>query len=96
MVEVTEGAKELLREVLLGETDDPETSLRLVRAESGQLTLLLGKEELGDQVVEHEGVKILLVESELVPALEGIILDVQDNADGTKNLVVNSDRAADS
>ncbi len=96
MLKVTEGAKELLRETLLGETDDPEIGLRLLREESGQLGLALGKEELGDQVVEHEGVNVLLVKSELAPTLEGITLDVQDNADGIKKLVVISDRAVDS
>ena len=96
MLKVTEGAKELLRETLLGETDDPEIGLRLLREESGQLRLKLDKEELGDQVVEYEGVNVLLVKSELAAELEGITLDVQDNADGVKKLVVISDRAVDS
>jgi len=88
MLEVTEGAKDLLRDIWLEETDDREFGLRLTMEASGQPGLVLGKEEPGDEVVEHQGVKVLLVESELVPVLEGSTLDVVDSAYGS-NLVLN-------
>jgi len=87
MLEVTKGAKDLLRDILLRETDDPESGLRLVMDESGRLGLVLGKEEPGDQVVEHEGVKALLAASKLAPMVGGITLDVQDSAEGPKLVV---------
>ena len=61
--------------------------VRLASDPQGQLGLVLGKEEPGDQVVEHQGVKALLVASELAPALEEVTLDVQDTDDGPKLVV---------
>lgn len=90
MLTVTESAKELLTETLLANTDDPEISLRLTLLTlepPGQLGLVLDREAEGDQVVEHEGAKVLLVASELAAVMDGITLDVQDTADGPKLVV---------
>ncbi len=87
MLTVTDGAKRELKKTLSAHTDDPEVSLRLELKPTGQLGLVLDREEKGDQVVEHEETKILLVASELVPAVEGITLDVQDTADGPKLVI---------
>jgi len=87
MVTVTESAKGLLKEILTAHSDDPEMGVRLASDPQGQLGLVLGKEEPGDQVVEHQGVKALLVASELAPALEEVTLDVQDTDDGPKLVV---------
>ena len=84
MLTVTERAKQLLKETLLAHSDDPETGLRLSIEPPGQLGLVLDSEAEGDQVVEHEGSKVLLVASELAPAVEGITLGVQDTDDGPK------------
>ena len=54
---------------------------------SGQLGLVLGKEGYGDQVVEHEGAKVLLVAPELAPVVDGVTLEVQDTPDGPKLVV---------
>ena len=53
MVTVTESAKGLLKEILTAHSDDPEMGVRLASDPQGQLGLVLGKEEPGDQVVEH-------------------------------------------
>ncbi len=87
MVTVTESAKGLLKEILTAHSDDPEMGVRLASDPQGQLGLVLDKEEPGDQVVEHQGVKALLVASELAPALEEVTLDVQDTEDGPKLVV---------
>ena len=84
MLTVTEGAKQLLKETLLAHTDDPEIGLRLSLKAPGQLGIVLDREEEGDQVVEHEGAKVLLVAPELAPVVDGGTLDVQDTADGPK------------
>jgi Fe-S cluster assembly iron-binding protein IscA len=84
MLTVTESAKQLLKETLLAHTDDPESGLRLVLEPPGRLGLVLGRECYGDQVVEHEGTKVLLVSPELETLVDETILDVQDTPDGPK------------
>ena len=84
MLTVTESAKQLLKKTLLAHTDDPEISLRLSLKAPGQLGIVLDREAEGDQVVEHEGAKVLLVASELAPTVDGVTLDVQDTPDGPK------------
>lgn len=84
MLTVTESAKQLLKETLQAHTDDPEVGLRLSPGEPGQLGIVLDREAEGDQVVEHEGAKVLLVASELAPAVDGVTLDIQETTDGPK------------
>jgi len=64
--------------------DDPEIGLRLVVSEPQAFSLLLDKEQEGDQVVEHEGAKVLLVGQELSQALEGVTVDCQETTEGTR------------
>jgi Fe-S cluster assembly iron-binding protein IscA len=87
MLTVTEDAKQYLKDTLLAHTDDTEMGLRLVLESAGRLGLVLDREGVGDQIVEHEGAKVLLVEPELAPVVDGITLDVQDTANGTKLVV---------
>jgi len=87
MLTVTENAKQHLKETLLAHSDDPEIGLRLVLEPAGRLGLMLGREDYGDQIVEHEGAKVLLVAPDLAHAVDGITLDVQDTTDGTKLVV---------
>lgn len=84
MLTVTEAAKDKLMEVLLANTDDREVGLRLTMKPPGQLGLILDRGLPTDQVVEHEGLKLLLVEPELVELLQEATLDVQDTPDGPK------------
>ena len=85
MVIVTEGAKQELRRVLASaNVDDPEVGLRLVASAPRAFSLALDKEHEGDQVVEHEGAKVLLVGQELSQALEGVTIDCQETSEGTR------------
>ena len=88
MLTVTESAKQLLKEMLTARSDDPEAGLRLLLKPPGQFGIVLDREAEGDQVVEHEGAKVLLVASELVPVVEGVTLDVQDTPDGPQLVVL--------
>lgn len=90
MLNVTESAKQMLKEALVANTNDPEAGLRLVPDESGQFTLVLGHKEKGDQVVEHEGSKVLLVDRELSGGLAGETLDCKDSPEGSR-LVMSKD-----
>jgi len=85
---VTNGAKQLLLEALLANTDDPEVGLRLALGPGGQLALVLDKEAEGDQVVEHEGSKVLLVGAELAFVVDGVTIDVRDTEDGPRLVVL--------
>ena len=87
MLTVTEGAKQLLKGILTDHSDDPEMGVRLASDPQGQLGLVLGEEQPGDHVVEHQESKVLLVASELAPRLEEVTLDVEDTDDGPKMVV---------
>lgn len=84
MLTVTESAKQLLKETLTAHSDDPEVGLRLSVKSPGEFGLVLDREAEGDQVVDHENTKVLLVASELASMVEGVTLDVQDTPEGPK------------
>jgi Fe-S cluster assembly iron-binding protein IscA len=84
MLTVTESAKQLLKETLRENTDDPETSIRLSIKEEGQFGVVLDTESEGDHVVEHNGDKVLLVAPALAAILEGRTLDVHATGEGPK------------
>ncbi|HEY78276.1 MAG TPA: adhesin [Dehalococcoidia bacterium] len=82
MIGVTERAKKELKAILQANTDEPEACLRLISNEQGQLGLGIDKERQGDQVVEHDDSKVLVVENDLADSLQGITMDVQDSPEG--------------
>ncbi len=85
MLTVTALAAEKLKEVIQAKTTDPEICIRLIHSPSkpNRLNMTLDKEKEDDQVIESEGVKILLLSSELVPVLEGVVIDCQETPQGT-------------
>jgi Fe-S cluster assembly iron-binding protein IscA len=87
MIGVTERAKQELKNILTANVDNPQATLRLTAGDQGQLGLGIDIEQLGDQIVEHEGSKVLVVEEALATALEGVTLDVQDTDEGPKLVV---------
>jgi Fe-S cluster assembly iron-binding protein IscA len=84
MVEVTDKAKELLRDMLLKTISDPELNLRMVAQPGGRLRLVADRSKKTDQVVEKHGRAILLVGRELAPILDGLTLDVQETDGGLR------------
>lgn len=84
MVTVTDNARKHLKKTLLAHSSDPNVGIRLELKPPGQLGLVLSEEVEGDQVVEEEGSKVLLVGSETAEMLEGVTIDVQDAPDGLK------------
>ena len=87
MLTVTEGAKQLLKETLTAHSDDPEVGLRLSFNPPGEFGIVLDREAEGDQMVEYEGAKALLVASKLAPVVEGVTLNVQDTPEGPKLVI---------
>jgi Fe-S cluster assembly iron-binding protein IscA len=86
MLTVTTAAAEKLKEAIQAQTTDPEVAVRLIPSPSNpnQLAMALDKEKEGDQVVESEGVKVLVVASELSEALDGMVIDCQDTPEGAQ------------
>ena len=87
MLAATESAKQELKRILLARTEDPDLSLRL-EGEPGQFRIKLDSEGPGDQVLEYEGAKVLLLEPTLAFMLEGANIDIQDTPEGRRLVVL--------
>lgn len=87
MLVVTERAKEELRAVLSDGVDEPELSLRLVASAPGQFGLVPDMEKEGDLVVEHEGIKVLLIDEELSALLETVTIDCREGSEGPQLVI---------
>jgi len=90
MLTVTENAREVLKEILNANCDDPEMGLRLIVDQDNQIKMALGTEEPGDQVIQHEGTKVLMVPPPLITVFDDITIDAEETDDGPK-LVVQKD-----
>jgi Fe-S cluster assembly iron-binding protein IscA len=84
MVSVTEGARKELKRLLSEKVDWPGARMRLVDRGQGNIGLGIDIEVPGDHVVEYEGTKVLIIESELATNLKGITLDVDDTPAGAE------------
>ena len=87
MIAVTEGAKELLKSILLAKVDNHFAYLRLTSPRKGQLGLGIDIEQPGDEAVEYESAKLLLVERGLADSLEGVTLDIDDTPEGPELVI---------
>jgi len=87
MITVTAEAAQVLKTRAQAEISDPEEAFRLVPAGSDRLGLTIDKEQEGDQVVEHEGVKVLLIGTELADAVDRLVLDCEDAPEGRRLIV---------
>ena len=86
MLIVTSLAKEKLRNALLEEQiSDPEVIFRITPVHSmpNRLGIALDKENKNDRVVKSkEGMKVLLIETNLAQELEGMVLDYRKTPQG--------------
>jgi len=83
MITVTERAKEELKLILIASKAAPEEGLRLLPSPDGRFALGIDTEMSGDQVVEYEGYKVLLVGIEYFKILDGKTVNCQDTREGT-------------
>lgn len=97
MVSVTTDARKLLRDVLeQNRQGDEGVAIRLAVAEEPtegqeseiQLGMMFDEPQEGDQLVEYEGVNVLLVDQGLSGMLDGATLDAVDTPEG-RQLVIN-------
>lgn len=65
-----------------GEMTPSETALRIIPLPDGRVGLVLDMFRDGDQVVEHDGEKILVVGPELGDSLDGLVFDCVDTEEG--------------
>jgi len=84
MIKVTERARKELKRMLTSSVDNWYARLRLISRSEGRLGLGIDIEMPGDELVEHEGSGLLVVEHELAASLEGVILDFEDNGEGAQ------------
>ena len=87
MLIVTENAKQQLKSMLLNHNDDPEIGLRLTVEPPQKFGLVLGREGMGDHVVQYEGAKVLLVTPELLTLLNEATIDAEVTPEGAKLVI---------
>jgi len=85
MLTVSENAKKKFKETLEMHTKDPEAIIRITASadKPNKLEFVLDREKEGDQVIQTEDEKkILVVENDLADKLEGMVLDYDEKPDG--------------
>ena len=69
------------KEVAYG-ADESDIALRLVPTQTGHLALILDIYRKGDNVVEHDGAKVLLIDAELIDVVDGLRFDCVETPEG--------------
>lgn len=87
MFTVTESARARLYNILMGRGSG-QLSLRLARGPSDRFGLVLDSEADGDQIIEYNGVKVLLIGEDIVPLVNGVTIDARSE-DGSPILTLN-------
>jgi len=82
MITVTDDAKVELKNILISNSQDSDDGLRILIDTSGKPSIMIDKEQAGDEVVEHDGHKILIAQKELSSILDGYIVDCWDTENG--------------
>ncbi len=95
MVTLTDGAREKLR-ALIAEEQQPEAGLRVQVVPGGcsgfEYALSLGGAEEGDEIVEDDGVRVI-VDRYSLPYLLGVQLDYEESFQGA-GFVINNPNAS--
>jgi len=86
MLTVTTKANKRLCGILQKETTNQEMTIRIKQCPSipNTVGIVLDKEREGDRVVKTEGgIKVLVIQSDLAPDLEDMVLDFQETPQGS-------------
>ncbi len=81
MLAVTQTARERLSEILAPHPDD--VAARIVRRK-GRMKLRRSTQRPGDELFDHEGRTVLLLDEDVSAHLEHRTLDVRDSEDGPR------------
>jgi Fe-S cluster assembly iron-binding protein IscA len=87
MVNVTERAKEKLKELLATETDDPSIGLRLEASTAGEFGVFPDREREDDQVITHQGAVVLLIGQEIAQTTEETTIDYEESEPGSRLVI---------
>ena len=87
MLMVTENARRHLKRLLMNNTSDPNLGTTLKADKGMQLGVLIDRKADDDYVVEHEGMKVLMIGPELFPLVDGLTLDTERN-DSVASLII--------
>jgi Fe-S cluster assembly iron-binding protein IscA len=87
MIEVTDKARHELKKILTSSVDNSYARLRLISRGEGRLGLGIDVEMPGDKIIEYEGSGLLLIGHELASSLDGITIDIDNNAEGTQLVI---------
>ena len=87
MIGVTDRAKQELLKILFDKVDMPQARLRLTSGDQGELGLGIDIEMPGDEILEYEGSRLLVVEQNLAASLHGVVLDVDDTPVGPQLVI---------
>jgi Fe-S cluster assembly iron-binding protein IscA len=82
VIEISDRAKAELKKLLLAKVDWPGARLRLLDRGGDRLGLGIDIASEGDRVVEYEGDVLMVVEEDLASRIDGIMIDVNDTAEG--------------
>jgi hypothetical protein len=82
MITVTEHAKVVLKSVLISLDADIDEGLRLLPTADNTFVLVVDTLLSGDQVVEYEGYKVLLVGVEYFNSFDQMVLDCHETENG--------------
>jgi len=61
---------------------ESDIALRLVLTPDGYLAIIMDVYREGDTVIEDNGIKVLLIEAELVDVVDGMLFDCADTPEG--------------
>jgi len=87
MINITERAKQALKQILAANIDLSQGRLRLMDRGQGKLGLGVDIEMPGDELVKYDGSTVLVVERGLAANLKGVTLDVEDSGNGSKLVI---------
>ena len=83
MINITERAKQALKQMLAANMDLSQGRLRLMDRGQGKLGLGFDIEMPGDKLVKYGGSTVLVIEGGLAANLKGVTLDVEDSDNGS-------------
>lgn len=86
MIHVTERARETFKSTLEQMIESPGVVLRIARMDSG-LGIFPDTRKADDQVIEHDGREVLLIDQKVSETLEDTTIDVEEHTDGTHFVV---------
>jgi Fe-S cluster assembly iron-binding protein IscA len=87
MLNITEQAKQKLKNILDTYVEMPQARLRLCDRGGGNIGIGIDIEYAEDKVIEHKGERILVVNNRLADKLANITIDVDDTSAGPELVI---------